>query len=242
MYFIDLTGLVRTGCKDPDSFRLARVRFIHVSVDIAKGGHAHLFFASRTVPSSSSSSSEEGLIRAIIPSLTIMSTKTNPSLSPDGFVVRKATSGVPFEDETEFRTSSVFVPLSSAKDNKTTGTLAFLTVYDEVVLSGGFIHAAALMITRACLSLCVRSLSFSHAHKTSSKLATFFCQRTRKKHIWRSFLFLFLENGTTIRHTEDQRPLPGRRLKTSKSEEEKEKNLLNAHRGREERLNNNNNN
>jgi hypothetical protein len=136
------------------------------------------FFASRTVPSSSSSSpSEEGLIRAIIPSLTVMSTKTNPSLSPDGFVVPKATSGVPFEDETEFRTSSVFVPLSSAKDNKTTGTLAFLTVYDEAVLSGGFIHAAAFMITRACLCLCVRSLSFSHAHKTSSKVFQFLLTR-----------------------------------------------------------------
>jgi hypothetical protein len=127
-----------------------------------------------------------------------MSTKTNPSLSPDGFVVRKATSGVPFEDETEFRTSSVFVPLSSAKDNKTTGTLAFLTVHDEAVLSGGFIHAAAFMITRACLCLCVRSLSFSHAHKTSSKVfqflltrATFFAKGREKTHFWRSFLFLF---------------------------------------------------
>ena len=183
------------------------------------------FFASRTVPSSSSSS-EEGLIRAIIPSLTIMSTKTNPSLSPDGFVVRKATSGVPFEDETEFRTSSVFVPLSSAKDNKTTGTLAFLTVYDEAVLSGGFIHAAAFMITRACLCLCVRSLSFSHAHKTSSKLATFFAKGREKNTFGGAFYSFFLENETTIRHTEDQRLPCGRRLKTSKSEEEKRKNLI----------------
>ena len=182
------------------------------------------FFASRTVPSSSSSSSssseEEGLIRAIIPSLTIMSTKTNPSLSPDGFVVLKATSGVPFEDETEFRTSSVFVPLSSAKDNKTTGTLAFLTVYDEVVLSGGFIHAAALMITRACLSLCVRSLSFSHARtKLLLNLPLFLPKDAKKTLLAELFIPFFWKTGRRFVTPKTNAPLPvGRRLKTSKSE------------------------
>jgi len=78
---------------------------------------------------------------------------------------------------------------------------------------------------RVYLYACGLSLSLTRT-KLLLKLATFFAKGREKNTFGGAFYSFFWKTGRRFVTPKTNAPLPGRRLKTSKSEEEKRKNLI----------------